>query len=394
MRDKTASFGGPLLFGLVNLGSNFHWGNMATDQQSDPNVQSGEVKPKKSWTWERTIEISKIVATLYAACLGTFVTMQFNERQHELARIEAIAKMLPSLAAKEVEEEKLNLASAVVSANANGKADKKATDALASELSTSSPSHKIADSKRRMVRDGAIWAIFRTAQNKNMLRDLANLFPEDIYRVVSSIAASGGLEHDEDEIMALQIASEKLGNKYMDENENVLAAKLYNQALRLKERLRGQVQPLFIVDLNDKNVEELPDEANADREAALLGSLNKLGDIHSLESEESHKVNTGHFQSKQLYNRVRNLGKNSSDPGTRLEVARADEGLARLYEREKRYKTAAVFLREALKILKDKHTESSPEQMKIETELQRVSALIGRQETPTSEANAKSSVGR
>jgi hypothetical protein len=138
----------------------------------------------------------------------------------------------------------------------------------------------------------------------------------------------------------------------------------------------------------------LPDEANADREAALLGSLNKLGDIHSLESEESHKVNTGHFQSKQLYNRVRNLGKNSSDPGTRLEVARADEGLARLYEREKRYKTAAVFLREALKILKDKHTESSPEQTKIETELQRVSALIGRQETPTSEANAKSSVGR
>lgn len=366
---------------------------MATENQGDPNVQSGESKPKKGWTWERTIEISKIGATLYAACLGTFVTMQFNERQHELARIEAIAKMLPSLAAKEVEEEKLNLASAVVAASSSGKPDKKATDALANELSTSSPAHKVADSKRRMVRDGAIWAIFRTAQNKNMLRDLANLFPEDIYRVVSSIAASGGLEHDEDEIMALQIASEKLGNKYMDENDNALAAKLYNQALRLKERLRGQSQPLFIVDLNDRNIEELPDEATADRQAVLLASLNRLGDLHSLESEESHKVNTGHFQSKQLYNRVRNLGKSSTEPATQLEVVRADRGLARLYEKEKRYKTAAFFLNEALKIVKDKRGDN-PDQAKIETELQRVNALIGHQEVPSGEKSSNSPAGK
>ncbi len=43
----------------------------------------------------------------------------------------------------------------------------------------------------------------------------------------------------------------------MDENDNVLAAKLYNQALRLKERLSGKNEALFIVDLNDRNVEEV-----------------------------------------------------------------------------------------------------------------------------------------
>lgn len=339
---------------------------MATDKQGDQTVQPADAKPKKGWTWERTIEISKIAATLYAACLGTFVTMQFNERQHELARIEAIAKMLPSLAAKEIEEERHYIAPADPSVIP----EKKGGQANSNEL------HKASESKQRMVRDGAIWAIFRTAQNKNMLRDLANLFPEDIYRVVSSIAASGGLEHDEDEIMALQIASEKLANKYMDENDNILASKLYNQALRLKERLRGQMQPLFIVDLNDRNVEELPEEVNADRQSVLLASLNRLGDLHSLDSDESHKVNTGHFQSKQLYNRVRNLGKNSQEPSVKLEVARADHGLAHLYEREKRYRTAQFFLADALKMMGEKQAGADPERKEIEEELVRIKKNI------------------
>lgn len=342
---------------------------MATESQGDPNAQTGDSKPKKGWTWERTIEISKIAATLYAACLGTFVTMQFNERQHELARIEAIAKMLPSLAAREVEEEKHNFSMPAMSGNSDGKSDRKA-------LPEGPLARSNSENKQRMVRDGAIWAIFRTAQNKNMLRDLANLFPEDIYRVVSSIAASGGLEHDEDEIMALQIASEKLANKYMDENDNALAAKLYNQALRLKERMRGQSQPLFIVDLNDRNVEELPDEAIADRQSALLASLNRLGDLHSQDSEESHRVNTGHYQSKQLYNRVRNLGKGSSEPGVKMQVVRADQGLARLYEKEKRYRTAEAFLSDALKLLADKQLEGNPEKTDIKEELTRIRRLI------------------
>jgi tetratricopeptide (TPR) repeat protein len=325
--------------------------------------------PKKGWTWERTIEVSKIVATLYAACLGTFVTMQFNERQHELARIEAIAKMLPSLAAQEHDHEHSKSDSPDAPAASDG-----ATGAGA----PSKPQivAKASDSKQRMVRDGAIWAIFRTAQNKNMLRDLANLFPQDIYRVVSSIAASGGLEHDEDEIMALQIASEKLANKYMDENDNVMAAKLYNQALRLKERLSGQNVPLFIVDLSDRIVEELPDEANADRQAVLLASLNKLGELHSIDSDETHRVNTGHFQSKQLFNRVRTLGKNSKDASTRAEVVRADQGLAHLYEREKRYKTALAYLNEAVTIEKEIKGEKSSLLGKLESEIARVKGQI------------------
>jgi len=322
--------------------------------------------PKKGWTWERTIEVSKIVATLYAACLGTFVTMQFNERQHELARIEAIAKMLPSLAAQEHEHEHEHIApSAELDADADGKPTAVKT----------SPG-KAAENKQRMVRDGAIWAIFRTAQNKNMLRDLASLFPQDIYRVVSSIAASGGLEHDEDEIMALQIASEKLANKYMDENDNVMASKLYNQALRLKERLSGQNVPLFIVDLNDRVVEELPGEAVADRQSSLLASLNKLGELHSIDSDETHRVNTGHFQSKQLFNRVRSLGKESKDPAARAEVVRADQGLAHLYEREKRYKTALAYLNEALAIEKEIKGDKSSVAGKLEAELTRVKAQI------------------
>jgi len=329
-----------------------------------------ETPPKKGWTWERTIEVSKIVATLYAACLGTFVTMQFNERQHELARIEAIAKMLPSLA---VHEHDLAVPAQDLATASDGKTPASIAAAKSSD-------------KQRMVRDGAIWAIFRTAQNKNMLRDLANLFPRDIYRVVSSIAASGGLEHDEDEIMALQIASEKLANTYMDENDNVMASKLYNQALRLKERLNGQKNvPLFIVDLNDRVMEELPEEVNSDRQSVLLASLNKLGELHSIDSDESHRVNTGHFQSKQLFNRVRTLGKESKIPSARSEVVRADQGLAHLFEREKRFKTALFYLDEALVIEKAIRGEKSVTANKIETEITRVKAQIAAHQDASSQ---------
>lgn len=354
-------------FARGSLGSSkllWFWIKQLSGQAISRGGMESDKAPKKGWTWERTIEVSKIVATLYAACLGTFVTMQFNERQHELARIEAIAKMLPSLAAQEHEHEHI-APSAELDADADGKPTAVKT----------SPG-KAAENKQRMVRDGAIWAIFRTAQNKNMLRDLASLFPQDIYRVVSSIAASGGLEHDEDEIMALQIASEKLANKYMDENDNVMASKLYNQALRLKERLSGQNVPLFIVDLNDRVVEELPGEAVADRQSSLLASLNKLGELHSIDSDETHRVNTGHFQSKQLFNRVRSLGKESKDPAARAEVVRADQGLAHLYEREKRYKTALAYLNEALAIEKEIKGDKSSVAGKLEAELTRVKAQI------------------
>lgn len=330
----------------------------------DDNIQGDQKAKKGFWTWERSIEVTKIVATLYAACLGTFVTMQFNERQHELARIEAIAKMLPSLAAREAEDREKSPDSSASADNSS-----KVSQSNADQI------RKATEMKQRMVRDGAIWAIFRTAQNKNMLRDLANLFPDDIYRVVSSIAASGGLEHDDDEITALQIASEKLANKYMDAHEDALATKLYNQALRLKERLRGQPESLYIVDLNDKDIEELPAAAMADRESSLLKSLNKLGELHSADSEESHRVNTGHYQSKQLFNRVRNLGKNATDVNCRNEVARADLGLAHLFEKEKRFKTAIIYLEEAQKIAKETGGEASKSFLAISAELTRVKQL-------------------
>ncbi len=36
---------------------------METEKQGDSNAPIGEFKAKKGWTWERTIEVSKIVAT-------------------------------------------------------------------------------------------------------------------------------------------------------------------------------------------------------------------------------------------------------------------------------------------------------------------------------------------
>lgn len=369
---------------------------------------------KKFWTWERTIEITKIVATLYAACLGTFVTMQFNERQHELARIEAIAKMLPNLAEKVAAPASMHSSSAPDtrgdSQNDDAKEDKDSSDGKS--LSGAAPTNgsnadggddrKLQDSeaklKDRMVRDGAIWAIFRTAQNKNMLRDLAALFPDDIYRVVSSIAASGGLEHDQDELTALQIASEKIANRCMDQKKTALATRLYNQAIRLKQHMQGDENPLYIIDLGDPYLEQ---GIEKDSDANLMHALNHLGDLHRADSDTSKKVNTGHWQSKQLYKRVREIGRGSDIAEEKLQVVSADLGLAHLYEKEHRYHAAENYLEEALDLQMTALGEKDEKTVTTQKELARVRELAkkfpaghvtelegGMEENPRSNNNA------
>lgn len=37
-------------------------------------------KARGAWTWERTIEIMKIAATVYVGLVGTVLTWQYNER--------------------------------------------------------------------------------------------------------------------------------------------------------------------------------------------------------------------------------------------------------------------------------------------------------------------------
>lgn len=342
-------------------------------------MTESDKEKKRFWTWERTIEITKIVATLYAACLGTFVTMQFNERQHELARIEAIAKMLPNLAEKvampssahsESEPEPPSEAPNGNSKDDNLQDSTKPSNngSNASKVSAGKNLQDVeAKLKDRMVRDGAIWAIFRTAQNKNMLRDLAALFPDDIYRVVSSIAASGGLEHDQDELTALQIASEKIANRCMDQKKTALATRLYNQAIRLKQHMQGDENPLYIIDLGDPYLDH---GIEKDSDANLMHALNHLGDLHRADSDASKKVNTGHWQSKQLYKRVREIGKGSDVTEEKLQVVSADLGLARLYEKEHRYRAAENYLAEALDlqttVLGDKDAKTVDTQKELE----------------------------
>jgi tetratricopeptide (TPR) repeat protein len=308
-------------------------------------------KPKGFWTWDRSIEILKIVATVYAACIGTFVTMQYNERQHELARLEAIAKMLPHLA-----DHAPDAISAPAPISAILPIVKGATtpDAVAGSSTSSSTN--------RMMRDGAIWAIFRTANNKTMLCDLAALFPEDIYRVVSSIAATGNLSGDEDALTALQVSSEKMANKYTDSGENpALAGRLYSQALRLKRRAGGEQNSgaLYVVDLNESEIAGPHDDH---RQLQTLQSLNQLAELHYTESETSKNVNTGHFQAKQMYKRVISSGQNSTESETLLEVAKAQIGLARVYAREKDYRDAITYMRDALAI-REKYLGKSDRQV-------------------------------
>jgi hypothetical protein len=297
-----------------------------------------EPEKKKGWSWlswERDVEILKIAVTFYAACIGTFVTFQFNERQHELNRIEAIAKMLPHLSEAD---------------KADADSDARAAESQTAESATPAAAALTAESKKhahashRLTRDGAIWAIFRTANNKTMLRDLAALFPADIYRVVSSIAASGGLNNDEEALTALQVASEKLANKYSMTN-TVVAARLYHQAVKLKERKKNSNESFPIVDLTDEMIDDPPTD---DHITEMLNSLNKLGELHKNESETSDKVSTGRWNAKQMYKRVRALGKKATSKKAKAEVIIADIALANLYLKEHRPDAARVYLQEAL----------------------------------------------
>ncbi|HEY9784792.1 MAG TPA: hypothetical protein V6D17_05255 [Candidatus Obscuribacterales bacterium] len=266
-------------------------------------------------TWERSIEIFKVLATLWVAGVGTIVTMQFNERQHELNRIEAIAKMLPHLSVK------------------------------ADQQNSKNPG---ASRNPDMSRDGAIWAIYRTANNKTMLRDLASLFPEDIYRVVSSTAQGGGLSQDHDAMAALEVASEKLAAKFTSEKKTELALRLYDQAVRLRQRSAGDPTPIHIVDITDAEVQGQP---AADETGALISSVNKLGELHWKDSEKSKGVNTHHFQAKQLYKRARDIGKGSSDKDVKSQVAIADTHLGKIYAAEHHFERAQEYLKEAKALL-------------------------------------------
>ncbi len=264
---------------------------------------------KHPFTWERVIDVVKLIATVWVALIGSFVTMQFNERQHELNRIEAISQMLPHMD------------------SAQGKPDE------------------------HMGRDGAIWAIFRTANNRKMLRDLASLFPEDIYRVVSSIAVGGELDHDQDAIVALQVASEKLAAEYSNDPKKAeLASKLYAQALMLKERKEGDSNPLRVVDLSASMGGSDPTD---DQLAALIRSINNLADLHLKEVtaiNSKKRSGTNHWQCKQLYQRARQLGQGNQDDQVMEQVARANLSLASLYAMEQLSDNAYKHLREALEL--------------------------------------------
>lgn len=297
-------------------------------------------KPKRfAWvTWEHSLDIIKIVVTFYAACIGTFVTMQFNDRQHELAKMEAIAQMLPHLVQSEGQEEEQDK-SANNTAPAN--IDNKSADGTIKN--TAPKEHKTS----HLARDGAMWAIFRTANNKTMLRDLASLFPEDIYRVVSSIAASGSIKSDPDAVTALQVASEKLAGKYSSTDKTELASRLYSQAVHLKQQDTNHPTAISIVDLNDQEVDTSPTHEHIDE---MLISLNKLADMHKKESEATSSMSTGRWTAKQMYKRVRTIGLKTGTKQTKLEVVKADIALSNFYLKEHKTETAIFYMKEALSL--------------------------------------------
>ncbi len=298
--------------------------NKAADQpsikvDSGGSLEGTKIVKKNHITWERAIEVAKLVATIWVALVGSFVTMQFNDRQHELNRIEAIAQMLPHMSGQ-------------------GAATK-------SDEASSTPG-KGDD----MGRDGAIWAIFRTANNRTMLRDLASLFPEDIYRVVSSIAISGELDRDPDATVALRVSSEKLAAQYSTEPKHTeLASRLYTQALRLRERKPDDVTPLRVVDL--ATVQQSDSHPTGDQLQNLIKTVNDLGDVHmrDIASPSTKKKSTDvHWAAKELYKRGRNLGLKSTDREVMEQVARSDLSLANLYVIEKLSDDAFKYLKEAV----------------------------------------------
>lgn len=318
-----------------------------------PQVDAPE-KKKHPLTWERTIEIAKLLATIWVAFVGSYVTMQFNERQHELNRIEAIAKMLPHVASKNVvvddsdSDDSTPAAVPVSSIKLTGGADEKAAIGKTKKAvavvpkDNSSPLEETHD----MGRDGAIWAIFRTANNRVMLRDLASLFPQDIYRVVSSIAIAGELDHDNDAVTALQVASEKLAAQYStDPRHAEVAGRLYAQALRLKERNPKDESPLHVIDLSTDLIEATTSDEHV---ARLVKSVNDLADLHMREGENAvKKASAAHWQAKDLYKRARQIGINSKDKQVLIQVIRADLGLAEIYLTEHVLGDALQYVKEA-----------------------------------------------
>lgn len=308
-----------------------------TEDQVTTSPDGSDKKAKGSgkfgWlTWEHTLDISKVLVTFYAACIGTVVTMQFNERQHELARMEAIAKMLPHLAEYESQGDEPDDDNSKIVPNNSAKTQ------------NDKPEKK----NGHLARDGAMWAIFRTANNKTMLRDLASLFPEDIYRVVSSIAASGALNNDPDAVTALQVSSEKLASKYSNTSHTELASRLYSQALHLKQNSTNVIHgPISIIDLNDLESEPVPNDEHLDD---MLKSMNKLADMHRRESESAIAPSTGRWTAKQMYKRVRILGTKAVSASAKMEAAQADLALANIYLKEHKRQTAAFYLKEALEL--------------------------------------------
>ncbi len=282
----------------------------------DDNENENEKKDsgkKKHIPWERVIEIVKLVATVWVALLGSWITFQFNEHQHELNRIEAIAKMLPQMSDSTQKSDGTN--------------------------------------NNQMGRDGAMWAIFRTANNRTMLRDLAALFPEDIYRVVSSIARTGELDNDRDALIALQVSSEKLAAQYSEDPSRAeLASKLYAQALNLRERKASDNSPLRVVELTKPFSQTGP---TGDQLAHLMSSINNLADLHlkeSLQAASKTKSASIHWESKQLYKRARHLGQDTTDIQVMQQVLRADLALASMYTEDRLPEDAFKYLKEGLEI--------------------------------------------
>jgi hypothetical protein len=285
---------------------------------------------KRFWTWDRAIEILKVVATVWVALLGSYVTVQFNERQHELNRIEAISQMLPHIS----------------------ESDKKTGAGSGSGVG--------ADHIDHMERDGAIWAIFRTANNRKMLRDLAALFPEDIYRVVSSIALSGELNQDQDALVALEVSSEKLAAKYSaDPKRADLASRLYNQVLKLRARTPDDQSPLHVLDLTCEK--PAGSDPTGDQLAYLTQSINDLAEAHLTDKNSQIVTKTGghggpvsardnQWQAKQLFSRARQLGLNSTDQQVLEQVMRADLGLAQIYLAEQLSDDTFKYLKEAFAV--------------------------------------------
>lgn len=313
--------------------TNFVKKESSTETNAPAKAEAGDAKDAKPEkkpviTWERTIDVVKLVATVWVALIGSYVTMEYNNRQHELNRIEAIAQMLPHISG--------------AGSTAGGPAD-------------GSGAKEEKGNGDEMAKDGAIWAIFRTANNKTMLRDLAALFPGEIYHVVSSIANSGELDHDSDAVCALGVASEKLANKYSgDPKKAELAGRLFAQALKLRQRQADDNSSLRVIDISSSAQTESASSSDDSLER-LIKSINDLADEHLLEkaplktpSGTKKKTGDTQWEAIELYQRARSVGVGNRDPQVQEQLTRADLSLASLYINLKQPDDAFKYLKEAI----------------------------------------------